>query len=1268
MPWVCGTCTLLNESDSFLQCSACAALRPAKRKALNDDQGASKRQAIDLCDSDDEGSSDAALARHLAAEDEQAAAATQLATQQDEAFARSLHAAQVTPDGDDGSLALARRLAAEDVPSVEADLAMARAMDLGDKLSVARNFERDRLLALEAQEQERHALKVALGVDPKAAPPPRDPPPRRVFVGDGFIMNELDEKIRTQEGARDAPYKAQTVTSEELLWHTPSIQRALFTSYGVNYEFLAHLLRGSPCVYTPGKVVVVDEYDHSKYAPAVHPASRANPFTIVHPKFYEDGASQHVRSRLEKGTMHPKLWILCFADFCRVIVASSNLGAYDNKVNNQYWVHDFPRGRRLEAAAREHVLYDSEPRGDAEGADEALAAAVGDAAARRLVAFADGGLAEHREAGLSKDERHAVHRWCERRGLASASHDDAGEARRILVLTRLATTPAAAARSPPETFDGSLRAFVHAMLRVDASMALQWDEILRSYDLTPPEGVHFIGSVPGFRRGAFADAFGHRAIRRALDREGLTVARAEFANSSLGRLDNKVFLRGFAASLFGAGDLDRLKIVWPSQATACRSSRKLMLHAMTEDKGTAQMNGPDDRVWNAAGFPRARFHHYHAPSDRQTLHHTKMLACFDSDDRLVAVVGGSHNCSGAAWGVGEDNMSVIMSYEAGVLVTCGAGRRARVLDALPWRCPAPPYDLDGGVEPWSGSRLLAQLRPKGAALDAASAAARAAADGLLGAAPRPFRVFRGPFPADTDGGLRAVVARRKDVPVFRESLEAYVDRVGRKKEQDELKKLGKLCAQGLSPNRQALRTLHAGERVFVDHGTAHFDYDHARYGKIHVTEYRLSDGSGFAHTGCGPEADLDVVASGDGDAKPVLAIFFAAGAGPPPTLRAALDDPRVAACLADKFAGLWLGVGDGGGDVVHHAEVVARKIFDFVRFPAIGAVVRGERCAEIRAEAAAAALQTPEALLAVLASAAADADKALVRVRKRDEKKRRDALAPLENAKAAAAWVRRNYDVVVIEPEGTLKRPNVLTIRPEPLSASELSRDKADHFKDEAVPLLRELVAEPRVAVALATVWGQSVADPSLAPGQRKKEDRLKQALSDLDARLDRELDGRAGFDVLVSWRCSDRHARNYPASYLDRALEAAKPPPESDVAAAVAGGPEACARRIFDEDEAFEGGIPSTVVRRAAEWSPEFAGPFRLQTAVALAGLRRDIKEPRALVVGAEHDTAATARAAKLDYIGVGKLCSGTGLDWKKVRWDSDAAGDDAIINFPNG
>ncbi|KAH8054539.1 tyrosyl-DNA phosphodiesterase [Aureococcus anophagefferens] len=678
-------------------------------------------------------------------------------------------------------------------------------------------------------------------------------------------MNELDEKIRTQEGARDAPYKAQTVTSERS--GTARVDPAGSSVCGVNYEFLAHLLRGSPCVYTPGKVVVVDEYDHS------NTCGRAS------------------------STMHPKLWILCFADFCRVIVASSNLGAYDNKVNNQYWVHDFPSGRRLEPAAR-GVLYDSEPRGDAEGADEALAAAVGDAAARRLVAFADGGLMSTARRACQGGA--AVHRWCERRGLASASHDDAGEARRILVLTRLATTPAAAA----------------------------WDEILRSYDLTPPEAS--TSSAPC--RASAGRLRQRSATARSASRfAGGRPSRAEFANSSLGRLDNKVFLRGFATSLFGAGDLDRLKIVWPSQAAACRSSRKLMLRD-DRGQGTAQMNGPDDRIWNAAGFPRARFHHYHAPSDRQTLHHTKMLACARRRRR----------------GRRRRRQPQLQRRRLGrrrgqhVRHHVLRGRRARGVRRASARIlgarlavPAPPYDLDGGVEPWSGRASSRSCGPR-APRSTPRRPRRAAADGA--SAPRRVpRVFRGPFPADTDGGLRAVV--------------------------------------------------------------------------------------------------------------------------------------------------------------------VARKIFDFVRFPAIGAVVRGER-------------------------------EALVRVRKRDEK-RRDALAPLENAKAAAAWVRRNYDVVVIEPGRAEAAERA--IRPEPLSASELSRDKADHFKDEAVPLLRELVAEPRVAVALATVWGQSVADPS------------------------------------------------------------------------------------------------------------------------------------RALVVGAEHDTAATARAAKLDYIGV-KLCSGTGLDWKKVRWDSDAAGDDAIINFPNG
>ena len=74
-------------------------------------------------------------------------------------------------------------------------------------------------------------------------------------------------------------------------------------------------------------------------------------------------------------------------------------------------------------------------------ADEALATAVGDTRARALVAFAAGGPAEHRVTGLSKDERRAVHNWCERRGLHSASHEEPGEPLPILVVSREKPAP-----------------------------------------------------------------------------------------------------------------------------------------------------------------------------------------------------------------------------------------------------------------------------------------------------------------------------------------------------------------------------------------------------------------------------------------------------------------------------------------------------------------------------------------------------------------------------------------------------------------------------------------------------------------------------------------------------------------------------------------------------------------------------------------------------------------------------------------------------------
>ena len=62
---------------------------------------------------------------------------------------------------------------------------------------------------------------------------------------------------------------------------------------------------------------------------------------------------------------------------------------------------------------------------------------------RPLVAwFLDaGGPAEFRATGLPKDERRAVHNWCERRGLHSASHEEPGEPLPILVVSREKPAP-----------------------------------------------------------------------------------------------------------------------------------------------------------------------------------------------------------------------------------------------------------------------------------------------------------------------------------------------------------------------------------------------------------------------------------------------------------------------------------------------------------------------------------------------------------------------------------------------------------------------------------------------------------------------------------------------------------------------------------------------------------------------------------------------------------------------------------------------------------
>ena len=147
-------------------------------------------------------------------------------------------------------------------------------------------------------------------------------PPRKVFDGTKYFMNTLDEAITGPLAKSDR----ETLSPVDILWHTPFIEKALMTSYGVDYEFLAYLFRDSRLVQEPNLMTVVDNYDHSKNAPQVRQGTKEKPFRVVWPPFYDKHASSQVRERLKLATMHPKFWLLVFGDFLRVVVSSSNLG------------------------------------------------------------------------------------------------------------------------------------------------------------------------------------------------------------------------------------------------------------------------------------------------------------------------------------------------------------------------------------------------------------------------------------------------------------------------------------------------------------------------------------------------------------------------------------------------------------------------------------------------------------------------------------------------------------------------------------------------------------------------------------------------------------------------------------------------------------------------------------------------------------------------------------------------------------------------------
>ena len=186
--------------------------------------------------------------------------------------------------------------------------------------------------------------------------------------------------------------------------------------------------------------------------------------------------------------------------------------------------------------------------------------------------------------------------------------------------------------------------------------------------------------------------------------------------------------------------------------------------------------------------------------------------------------------------------------------------------------------------------------------------------------------------------------------------------------------------------------------------------------------------------------------------------------------------------------------------------------------PALGAVVKGERVLVADQSETALLLESPQAFHGMLRDAVRKSEEALsTSVKDREEKRIKMEELPLQKAKEAAKFVAENYDLLVIEPEGTgaVEGSRPRQALREPPSAAEKARladdtsrqiGTRDAFYGDLVPFLAALRENHSVPISFATVFGQKCTDPE--PRGRAKEDRVRSALDDLVARLRAEAPG----------------------------------------------------------------------------------------------------------------------------------------------------------------
>ena len=229
--------------------------------------------------------------------------------------------------------------------------------------------------------------------------------------------------------------------------------------------------------------------------------------------------------------------------------------------------------------------------------------------------------------------------------------------------------------------------------------------MVRRFDFSTAR-AKLIASVPGRHSGDDKHLWGHMAVRKALDEGDFSEADSAASSlvlqfSSIGSMKGLKVFKSIVQS-FGAGLNCEAwpRIVWPT-------AREVLDSTEGRDAGRSIPASKENVDLLRKTYPFHRFRGATTPP-KAAMPHIKTYARYDAASGRVAwCMVGSHNLSGAAWGVlptpreRDDGQLYIRSFELSVLMLPSLElqylKRGRTFDAPSgrWRAISP---LPGGVE------------------------------------------------------------------------------------------------------------------------------------------------------------------------------------------------------------------------------------------------------------------------------------------------------------------------------------------------------------------------------------------------------------------------------------------------------------------------------------------------------------------------------------------------------------------------------------------